>query len=244
MRGLIQGLLGKYGYRLNKVDIGYTGDPFRDMQYLFGAKEDPVIFDVGAHYGVVSQEFRKMFPGSVIYAFEPFPESFARLVENTKQDAEIHALNFGLADHAGSRLFCSNTSPATNSLLQSDTRGVSTWGSSLLETNNTIEASFDTIDSFLSRYQIPGIDILKLDVQGAESLVMQGAAEACSRGLISLVYSEIITQPTYSGQQRLDEALSVFYECGFDLYNIYNFSRTSCGRMRQIDAIFTRLQDV
>lgn len=92
----------------------------------------------------------------------------------------------------------------------------------------------------MATQDIPAIDILKLDVQGAEPLVIEGAAKACRRGAIRLVYSEIITQPTYQGQKRFDEALAVFYNNGFDLYNIYNFSLTLDGRLREVDVIFTK----
>jgi hypothetical protein len=97
------------------------------------------------------------------------------------------------------------------------------------------------LDSVISELQLPKIDILKLDVQGAEHLVMKGAGSACRERRINIIYSEIITQPTYVGQKRLDEALGVFYESGFDLHNIYNLNSSESGRLRQVDAIFTRL---
>ena len=69
---------------------------------------------------------------------------------------------------------------------------------------------------------------------------MAGAAETCRRELIRLVYSEIIIQPTYKGQKRFDQFLGSFYDSGFDLYHFYNLSFSNEGRLRQVDAIFTR----
>jgi len=69
---------------------------------------------------------------------------------------------------------------------------------------------------------------------------MSGASGACGRGIIGLVYSEIITQPTYRGQKRFDKALAPFYDSGFDLYNCYHGTCTSDGRLRAVDAIFTK----
>ncbi len=76
-------------------------------------------------------------------------------------------------------------------------------------------------------------------MQGAESLVIAGATSTCNQGMIRLIYSEIIIQPTYKGQKRFDEALAVFYNNGFDLHDIYNMNKTSAGRLRQVDVIFT-----
>jgi hypothetical protein len=99
---------------------------------------------------------------------------------------------------------------------------------------------FKTIDFILASMEIPRIDILKLDVQGAEPLVMAGALEACRTGAIGLVYSEIIIQPTYKGQKRFDESLAAFYGNGFDLYNLYNMCHRADGRLCQVDATFTK----
>jgi len=233
-------LANRMGYRISRVALAYE-NPFLAMQHLLVRVEQPIIFDVGAHFGQVSRTFRECFPTSMVYAFEPFRESFAKLQGYTSSDANIKAFNFGLSDQGGMRDFHSNLSSATNSLFATDEQGgPQTWGAGLLKTTELVQAEFRTIDSVVASLQIPRIDILKLDVQGAESLVMAGAAEICRRGLIRLVYSEIIIQPAYKGQKRLDECLGSFYDSGFDLYNFYNFDRSNEGRLRQVYAIFTR----
>jgi hypothetical protein len=146
-----------------------------------------------------------------------------------------------LSDQNSVLPFCSNSSSATNSLLDSDDRYAQTWGEGLLETQNKIMAEFRTLDSFLADQGIPKINILKLDVQGAEYRVMQGALEACKRGQIDTVYTEIILQPTYCEQKRFDEALTVFYSAGFDLHGIYNPILTDSGRLAQVDVIFAKI---
>ncbi|MFM9903432.1 MAG: FkbM family methyltransferase [Pyrinomonadaceae bacterium] len=216
-----------------------ANNPFLAIQQLMTSVPDPIIFDVGAYDGQISLIFRELFPTAEIYAFEPFPDSFKQLWLNTVQDKNIHALNFGLSDRSGTFQFNANQMSVTNSLLKTDPEGAETWVADILDTVNVVEARFETIDSFMVQHDIPRIDFLKLDVQGAEYLVMDGASKACARGDIGLVYSEIICQPTYVKQKRLDEALSVFYRRGFDLYQIYNPSVTKHGRLRQIDAIFT-----
>lgn len=108
-----------------------------------------------------------------------------------------------------------------------------------METANVVEANFQTIDYFVDINKISHIDILKLDVQGAGPHVMLGASEFCKRKGIRMIYSEIITQPAYLRQKRLDQALAAFYDQGFDLYAIDNMSNTPEARLRQVDVIFT-----
>ncbi len=215
-------------------------NPFLEMQRLMASTPDPIIFDVGAYDGHVSLVFRHLFPTATIYAFEPFVDSFRQLWVATAPDPKIYALNYGLSSQAGKCQFNANHHPETNSLLSFDPAVAEGWDEGKLETTAIVEAEFKTIDMVMAELNIPRIDILKIDVQGAEHLVVEGAASACENGLINLVYSEIIAQPVYVGLKRFDEALGVLYDRGFDLYRLYNFSVNAEGRLIQADAIFTR----
>ncbi|RPH51045.1 MAG: FkbM family methyltransferase [Desulfobacteraceae bacterium] len=239
MKKILQKLANRYGYSINRLSNPAV-NPFTAMQKLLMGIKEPIILDVGAYHGYISLAFRKMFPMSTIYAFEPFEESFEHLKANTASDPRINAFNFGLSNRNGTQSFHSNTMSGTNSLLATDESGTRTWGKKLLETREIVQAQFKTIDSVVEKMHIPRIDLLKLDVQGAEPLVIEGASEACRRGIIGVIFSEVITQPTYRDQKRLDEVLASFYNNGFDLYNIYYMSLMREGRLRQVDVIFTK----
>jgi FkbM family methyltransferase len=241
MKKLIKSAAAYFGIRISRMRLPWViEDPLKAMQHLLKDSSHLVIFDVGAHHGHVALKFRELFPKAKIYAFEPFPESYDHLVRNTESDPDIYTFPFGLSDVAGARAFQSNANSATNSLLPTSEGGAETWAPGLLETKNVVEASFETVDSVVAMTKVPQIDILKIDTQGAETLVMAGASLSLERKLIGMVYSEFILQPTYVGQKRFDVALSKFYDSGFDLYNVYNLSHTQEGRLRQLDAIFTR----
>jgi FkbM family methyltransferase len=240
MRKLVQRLANRFGYRIRRVtEATAASDPFLAMRQLLEDVDRPVIFDVGAHRGRVALGFRALFPDARIYAFEPFAESFHAL-EETVRGAGITALPFGLSDRSGTQMLHANALSATNSLLATDPRGATAWGPGVLDTKEVVPAEFRTIDRTMNDLQLERIDLLKLDVQGAETRVMAGAEQACRDGRIRLVYSEIITKPTYEGQPSLDEALRSFAGHGFDLHNIYNLNSTPGGALRQVDAIFTR----
>ncbi len=208
------------------------------MQRLCSAVANPVIFDVGAHHGTVSHQYRELFPDSTLYAFEPFPDSYERLQANTARDSMIRAFNLGFADATGPRLLSSNSLAVTNSLLETDGRGASIWGQGLYETTEWINADFSSIDDFVAEMNIPTIDILKMDVQGAEHLVLKGAERSIAASRIKLIYTEIITVPTYIGQKEFYEILRFFSTHGFVLHNFYN-PVTKDGKLLQVDAIFT-----
>ncbi len=162
------------------------------------------------------------------------------LKAETAQDVGVFPMNVGLADRGGTRCIHSNRSSMTNSLLPVDAAGSTTWGPDLLDPVGRLDAQFTTVDTIMAELGIPEIDILKLDVQGAEPLVMAGAESAIRLGKVKLVYSEVIAQPTYVGQHRFDHGLGVFYDRGFDLYGLYGMDYMPNGRLRCVDAIFTR----
>lgn len=235
------GLLRKLEkFRRDTRDRVRCASSTRELQRLLSGVPEPVIFDVGANHGNVARKFRKRFPGSTVYCFEPFPETHASLVANTADDPRIKTFNFGLADHSGEQAFYSNTRPEANSLLASAAGVEDVWGAGVMETREVVEVALRTLDSVVEELGVPRIDLLKLDVQGAEHLVMLGAKATCDAGRIGVVFTEVITQPAYEGQQRFDQALGSYYDRGFDLHNMYTASLTEEGRIRYLDAIFTR----
>lgn len=241
LRKKINKLIGPTGYELVKWRPGKLGrDAFTDIGRLFDKEAALTVFDVGAHHGQTALNFGGRFPKATIYSFEPFPESYEVLQSKCAGHKNIQIYDFGFSDRNCVRELHSNLASATNSLLSTDSEGANTWGENLLDTKDKLELSFKTVDSFIEESGILKIDILKLDVQGAEYLVLEGALGALKNELIDVVYTEVITQPTYVGQKRFDEVLRFFYDLGFDLLFIYDLDSKIGGKLRQVDVVFTR----
>ena len=247
MKKNIKKLFAQMGLRIEKinnnsesVDVDFS-NAFEMQKYLTKkTNEDVVIFDIGAFNGNTALLYMKLFPLSKIYSFEPFPESFSELVKNTSTYKDIIPINKGVGEQEGVSNFNSNSFSPTNSILNTHPSGSKVWGNGLLDTSETIEVELTTIDSFVNTHGIKNIDILKIDVQGAEYKVIKGAKETLKKGIIKIIYTEIITLPTYEGQLDFDEMISLMKSFGFKLYNFYNLSLTTEGELRQVDAIFIK----
>ena len=196
--------------------------------------ERPIIFDVGAHRGETAQRYRALFPHATIHCFEPFPESFAVLSATHSQDAGVQPHRLALGAAPGHATLNVNRSAATNSLLATDDRAAPYWGGELLVTDKTIDVPVTTLDAFCAERSLVHIDILKLDVQGTELEVLEGAAGLLRKQVVDVVYMELIVAPTYIGQHALHDYLRLFGAHGYALFDFYNPVRKN-GRLLQTD---------
>ena len=240
LKKIIKFLLSKTGYSIIPSQAISVEEPIReysDQQKIVGDKE-VTIFDVGAHQGQTSTLYNNLFKNATIYSFEPSPEAFEVLKKTCEAHKNITPFNIALSNTSGSVKFHLNQSSQTNSLLKTDDRSDKTWPVNLLNTKETINIDCVTIDDFVTQNNISHIDILKLDTQGTEYQIIEGAAQTIALKKIKLIYLEIITMPTYSGQKHFDEVLYLLRSKGFQLFNLYNYSYTEFGELRQVDAIF------
>ena len=238
MKKIIKSIINSFGLELSKKSK--IENPFELQKKILGTAKRPLtIFDVGAHVGNISLKYNTLFPNSNIYSFEPFLESYSNLVTNTLVHKNIKPFNRGLGEYVGTSKFHSNIHEQTNSLLATHVEGNSNWGNKdILSTKEVLDVSLTTVDQIVEEENIKKIDILKLDVQGAEYKVMAGAKKSMEKEMISLIYTEIITIPTYENQKEFDEVLKMFRHYGFELFNIYNSGHTEKGRLQYIDAVF------
>lgn len=243
MRKFLKSIIKHTGVRIPAIftrDYYRLKDPFRiQKQLIQNSNRRLTIFDVGAFVGRVALRYNDLFPNSHIYCFEPFPDSFNKLKSNTSSLENIVLINKGVGEHLGKSVFHCNQSGSTNSILATQEDGDEIWGNAgLLRTEKTINIELETLDHFVKTHKIDKIDILKIDVQGAEHMVINGAKNTLEKGIVQLIYTEIITLPTYKGQKQIDEIISLIRSYGFDLFNLYNATMTSIGQLRQVDVIF------
>jgi FkbM family methyltransferase len=188
-----------------------------------------LIFDVGANVGQSAKAYRRLFPSAQIWSFEPFPDNYAAL-SRSLSDGQFHPIPTALSDQVGSATLNVGGASITNSLLHRET-----------ETGKTIQIQTDTIDRFCSEHGIAAIDILKVDVEGAEDRVFEGAQGMFARGAIRSVFVEVYFDPVYEGMPLMWDLHGQLKEAGFGLRGLYNLSRGRNGHLRFANALYIRV---
>lgn len=196
----------------------------------------PIIFDVGAFDGRSIVEYRKTFPSSIIYSFEPTPDSFRKLKKRHEHSADVHLFNLALSKADGIIDFFINDSDLTNSTLKVSDKGLDVFP----QTRNVQEIKVETrtLDSFCAEANISHVSILKLDVQGGELDVLHGAVGLLGKQAISQIYLEVEFFEVYKQQPLFHDVAKFLADFGYHLFSLYNLSHGRDGRLLYGDAIF------
>jgi FkbM family methyltransferase len=134
---------------------------------LESLRTEPIrtVLDVGANVGSWSLMAVELLPEATIYALEVVPNTAAELQARAGQQDRIKCFNLGLADRTGTLSLWYHPAASTHATF---TDYPHRW------TGERIEGSVMRADDFLTQQGIPYVDFMKLDVEGAEHLVLQG----------------------------------------------------------------------
>ncbi|TDU64636.1 FkbM family methyltransferase [Prosthecobacter fusiformis] len=160
--------------------------PTSETSYISAnAGSTGIILDVGANIGCMSLTLSDLRPNCIVYAFEPSPETFKHLksnVSNNKASDRVIPLRLAVGREDTILQFLNDSgSPATNRLILP--------GEHL--SGPLVEVNVVSLDSFLVDKRGPEVAFLKIDVEGHEPAVIQGAIQllssgTCRSGLVEL----------------------------------------------------------
>jgi FkbM family methyltransferase len=149
----------------------YFGFKEASREKLFSlVKKSDVVIDIGANVGNVSLGFSKLVGETgKIYSFEPDPLNFKRFKKNVDLNhfKNIETLNFGLGNKKGSFSIVvhDELNRGMNRLVEN------------APSENTVLCEVLVLDDFISQNKVNKVDLIKIDVEGFEKKVLEGAYE-------------------------------------------------------------------
>ncbi|MDX2303952.1 MAG: FkbM family methyltransferase [Microscillaceae bacterium] len=145
------------------------------LKYLL--KKDSIFFDIGANIGVYAYQAHTMIDEANIYAFEPLPKLYRRLKRSFKK---VHIFQLAISNASENQV--SFKIPIVRSR---ELRTRATLLTSYRETHETssriIQVKTQTLDDFVGEKSIHTIDLIKIDVEGFEFEVIQGAENSINK---------------------------------------------------------------
>jgi FkbM family methyltransferase len=159
----------------------------------------PVIFDVGANVGDYSLCILSNLPAAKIYAFEPSAPTFASLAKVAAgSNNRIEAVNQGFSDRQKIATLYSYTfnGEQASVLTSLELRLATQEGEILTDSTESIELT--TIDDFCEQNKLDTVHFLKIDVEGHELAVLNGAQRMSKAGRIPLIQFEFGPANIYS----------------------------------------------
>ena len=210
-------------YRLLKrLSLGQ--DALADARTIHGGHLE-CVFDVGAHVGQSAAEFLDAFPLARIHSFEPAAASYEELRKLAGRHSRVTAVNAAVGDREGDAAFFINKLSVTNSLLKPSAGAtdflVTADG---LDTREEVTVRLLTLDSYCAAQGIERIDLLKLDTQGYELRVLDGARSLVERHAIPLIHLEVCFVRFYEHQPLFPEVYQYLYDRDYRLVWLYDSS--------------------
>ncbi len=179
-----------------------------------GMDDPSVVFDVGAHLGQTTLHFRKSFPAASIHSFEPADENFKKLKLNTKGKERIQINQFALGGSQDSVMMETGQSDQTHQVCRNPEK---------LPINGRISTvRMETIDSYMKHEGIMSIDLLKIDVEGYELEVLDGAKEALEGRTVKAILAECDFDPEDTQHTYFNDLWNYLRSRNFSFFGLYD----------------------
>ncbi len=201
-----------YGERLNwALESGKVCDavPWLDRIEPLISKED-IIFDIGANMGIIANWFAHR--SKQVYAFEPHPDNIST-IKSQKKLRNIN--NLTLYDIAlGDK----------ESKMQLHVKGFH-GHHSLGDVDNSptigkIEVNVRKLDDVFGELNIAKIHFMKIDVEGFEADVLNGASKLLNDKKINYILFELQDTILNSIQRTSSEVFQILFTAGYQIIDL------------------------
>jgi FkbM family methyltransferase len=223
--------------------MGYEVRPYTPLRSLTAAREEllrrrgvDVVLDVGANAGQYGTMLRELGYAGRLVSLEPVAEAYAELERRAVADGAWEAVCVAASDVDGEITLNVTGDSRSSSVLARNERFADKAGWAPKESRRVAARRLDGLAGELLRPQERAY--LKLDIQGYERHVLDGAGAALAR--FEGIELELSVTPLYEGQPGLAEMLPLLAGHGFRPVCIEPILLDDDGMLMELDGLFAR----
>jgi FkbM family methyltransferase len=209
---------------------------YRNLRHLPRLEYLSVI-DGGASNGSFTDAFLRLHRPQRVVLVEAIPAQAEELRARYAGEAGISVVAAALSDKTGEAKFEINRHVNSSSLLPIDSRN-SEWFSRDLRVAQIVQVPTVTLPALMEEQGLETVDLLKLDLQGAERFVLTGGEAVLER--VQVIYTEVFFEQLYAEAWVFSEMNEFLRGQGFKLCGLSNIVHASDGDLLQANATFRR----
>jgi FkbM family methyltransferase len=186
-----------------------------EVSFILSVLEPGMIFfDVGANAGLFAITAAKKIGGKSVFAFEPCSSTSELLRRNLKLNHldDVNVVQMALGDSVGEGVLQVNADGKDGL----NTLGQATHPSSKVVGQEGVRIS--TVDVFMKEQNIPRVDVMKVDIEGAELMMFRGARGLLERADAPVILYEGFGFLTRGFSYHPVEILWFLESCGYRLF--------------------------
>jgi FkbM family methyltransferase len=188
------------------------------------------VFDVGANVGQSALLFKRWFPSAKIWSFEPFEEAFRQL-EDATRGLNVHCHKLAMGAEPGTATVPLAKLTVNNSLLNAGEN---------LDTGAVETVELSTLDDFTEALRVDRIEFLKVDTEGYDLKVLEGAERLLRSAAVTFIQVEAGMSRHNVKHVPLEVLKTHLEERGYTLFALYEQTPEWSGepRLRFANATF------
>ncbi len=162
--------------------------------------------DIGANHGRYTTTLARKF--GRVWAFEPHPDNIEKLSSSVKDELNVKIVQKAISDQSRMAFLYQSTGNPGGHSISKAVADVETWGHN---PTNFIDVEHITLDDFVEENNITNLEFMKVDIEGAEGYVFEGAKNTLKNNKLDIMLE---THQTYD----CNKLHNFFFDLGYKWY--------------------------
>jgi FkbM family methyltransferase len=223
--------------RISGIDQAVTDQANSLAKCLVGP--EPCVIDIGANIGQFASSVFELAPSARVLSIDPIPSNVEACKQRFGGKANYGVIQAAIGLQSGPNVtFKVHPYSQASSMLAPSSAARQSFRSLDGEMTEISTPMFSLDDLMRSQSGFETVNLLKIDVEGFEAQVLEGANDTLSRSQALLVETQVIAMN--DGAELFDQICHLARKAGFRFDSIQGELRDVFGNLLMMDLLFVR----